>query len=75
MRKGILPFLVTILPPVLKRHKAASLYILLYNTENSAQYSVYSQYLKRIDIWICITESLCCTIETNTTLLINYTSV
>ena len=28
---------------------------------------------KRIDICICITEQLCCTLETITTLLINYT--
>ena len=26
-------------------------------------------------IYVCITESLCCTPETNTTLLINYTSI
>ena len=31
------------------------------------------QILKRIDTCICITESLCCTPETNTTLLINST--
>ena len=30
---------------------------------------------KRIDICICITESLCCTPETNTTLLINYSPI
>ena len=30
---------------------------------------------KRIDTCICITESLCCTPETNTTLLIDYTSI
>ena len=30
---------------------------------------------KRIHICICITESLCCTPETNTTLLINYTPI
>ena len=27
------------------------------------------------NIYICITESLCCTPETNTTLQINYTSI
>ena len=30
---------------------------------------------ERIDTCICITESLCCTPETNTTLLINYTPI
>ena len=30
---------------------------------------------KRIDTCICITESLCCTPETNITLLINYTPI
>ena len=30
---------------------------------------------KRLDTCICITESLCCTPETNTTLLINYTPI
>ena len=29
--------------------------------------------LKRIDVCICITDPLCCTAETNTTLLISYT--
>ena len=31
-------------------------------------------YLKK-NIYVCITESLCCTAETSTTLLINYISV
>ena len=31
--------------------------------------------LKRIDTWICITELFCCTPETNTTLLVNYTPI
>ena len=30
---------------------------------------------KRVDICICITDSLCCTPETNTTLKINYTPI
>ena len=31
--------------------------------------------MKRINTGVCITESLCCTPETNTTLLINYTPI
>ena len=46
---------------------------LLYSTGNSAQYSVLTlmekEFLKYI--YTCITESLMCTPETNTTLLIN----
>ena len=30
---------------------------------------------KRIDTCICITESFCCTLETNTTMLINYAPI
>ena len=30
---------------------------------------------KRVDICICITDSLCCISETNTTLSINYTPI
>ena len=48
---------------------------LLYNTRNSAQYSIIPQlgkFWKRIDTCICITELLCCTSETNTTWLVNY---
>ena len=45
---------------------------LLYNTENSTQYSVMTymgiESKKKVDICICITDSLCCTAETNTTL-------
>ena len=46
---------------------------LLYSTENSTQYSVMvymgkESKKKRVDIGICITDSLCCTPETNTTL-------
>ena len=45
---------------------------LLYSTGNSTQYSVMA-YMgkdsrKRVNICICITDSLCCTPETNTTL-------
>ena len=45
---------------------------LLYNTGNSTQYSVMTymgkESKKRVDICIWITDSLCCTPETNTTL-------
>ena len=43
---------------------------LLYSTRNSTQYSdLYGKIiLKRTDICIFATESLCCTAETNTTL-------
>ena len=48
---------------------------LLYSTGNSIQYSVMAymgkdskKKKKRVDICICITDSLCCTPETNTTL-------
>ena len=44
----------------------------LYVTGNSTQYSVINfkrkESKKRMNICICITESLCCTPETNTTL-------
>ena len=44
--------------------------VLLYSTENSIEYSVINhngkEYLKKV--YICITESLCCTAEINTTL-------
>ena len=42
---------------------------LLYSTGNTAQYSVVAymgKESKRVDICICITDSLCCTAETNT---------
>ena len=46
---------------------------------NSAQYYVNNlngeRIFKRIDLCICITESLCCTPETNTIWLINYTPI
>ena len=51
----------------------------LYSTGNSTQYSVMAymgkESKKRVDGCICITESLCCTPETNTTLLINYAPI
>ena len=31
--------------------------------------------LKRMDIYVCVTDSFCCRAETNTTLQINYTSI
>ena len=45
---------------------------LQYSTGNSTQYFVMA-YMgkgskKRVDICICITDSVCCTLETNTTL-------
>ena len=47
---------------------------LLYITENSIHYSVITymgnESEKRMDI--CIIESVCCTLETNTALQINY---
>ena len=50
---------------------------LLYSTGNSAQYSVLTlmekEFEKKIDT--CITESLFCTPETNTTLLIKYVCI
>ena len=45
---------------------------LLYNTGNSTQYSVMAcmgkESKKRVDICMCLTDSLCCTAETNTAL-------
>ena len=45
---------------------------LLYSSGNSTQYSVMTfmgeESKKRQDICICITDSLCCTPDTNTTL-------
>ena len=50
-----------------------------YTTGNAVQYSVITQMLKefekRIDPYVCITASLCCTPESNITLLINYIPV
>ena len=45
---------------------------LLYSTRKSTQYSVMAymgrESKKRVDICICVTDSLCCTPATNTTL-------
>ena len=52
--------------------------VLLYSTGNSAQYSVINHNGKEYEkecIYICITESLCCTLEINTTLYTNHTSI
>ena len=52
--------------------------VLLYSTGNYIQYPVINHNGKeyeRICIYMCITESLCCTAEINTTLQINYTSI
>ena len=52
--------------------------VLLYSTGNYIQYPVISHNGEEYDkecIYICITESLCCTAEINTTLLVNYTSM
>ena len=46
---------------------------LLYSTGNSTQYSVMTSV--GVDLCLCMTESLCCTIEINSTLKINYTSI
>ena len=52
---------------------------ILYSTGNSTQYSVMAymgkELLKKVDICICITDSLCCTPETNRILQINYTPI
>ena len=51
---------------------------LQYSTGNASQYSTVTEEVKngkRIDSCICIGKSLCCTPETNTTLLINYTAI
>ena len=47
---------------------------LLYSTENSARYPVMTYMGKESEkrVGICITDSLSCTAETNTTLKINY---
>ena len=44
---------------------------LLYSTGNSTQYSVITymgKEAKKADIYVCTTDSLCCTPETNTRL-------
>ena len=52
---------------------------LQYSTGNSTQYSVTActrkESKKRVDICICITDSLCYTAETNTTLQLDYTPI
>jgi len=48
---------------------------LLYSTGNSAQYSVITKWERNLKENKYITESLCCTPETNTTLSINYTPI
>ena len=51
---------------------------LLYNTWNSAQCYVPTWMgvgLGEMDTSICMAESLCCSIETTTTLLISYTPI
>ena len=51
--------------------------VLLYSTENYIQYPMINyngkEYFK--NVYMCKTESLCCTAEINTTLQINYISV
>ena len=47
--------------------------VLLYSTENYIQYPMINHngkeyFFKNKDVYICITESLCCTAEINTTL-------
>ena len=48
---------------------------LLYSTRNSTQYSVMTYMRKEKDRCMCITDSLCCTTETNSIVKINYTPV
>ena len=51
--------------------------VLLYSTGNYIQYPVINHNGKNMNknAYICVTESLCCRAEINTTLQINYTSV
>ena len=42
---------------------------------NIMQQIEWKKNLKRIDTFICITESLCCASETNAPLLISYTPI
>ena len=51
---------------------------LLYNTGNSIQYSVMGYMgnnLKRVDICVCITDSLCWRAETNNTVCQRYSNI
>ena len=51
--------------------------ILLYSTGNYIQYPVinHSGENMRMNVYMCFTESLCCTAEINTTVEINCTSI
>ena len=51
--------------------------VLLYSTGNYIQYPMINHSQKEYEknVYICITESLCCIAEMNTTLYINYTSI
>ena len=50
---------------------------LLYSTESYSQYPMINHIGKECEknVYMCVTESLCCAVEINTTLSINYTSV
>ena len=52
---------------------------LLNNIGNSTQYSITAHTEKeaytRVGVCMCVTDSFCCTPETNTALSINYTAV
>ena len=50
---------------------------LLYSTGNSAQYPILTKMGKELEkeLDLCITKSLYCTLETNTTLQINYSPI
>ena len=50
----------------------------MYSTEKYIQYPVINhngKEYKKKNVYMCITESLCCTAEMGTTLYINYTSI
>ena len=52
--------------------------VLLYSTGKFIQYPVINHNGKEYEkecMYICITESICCTAEISTTLYINYTSI
>ena len=54
--------------------------VLLHSIENYTQHTATSHHGKSMKnnvqiLYICITESLCCTAEINTTLYINYTPI